>query len=397
MLLAAGSYMVRVSAPDIAELRHDGGYSGRYDLYAYTLNSAPEHADAALSVGDVIEDEALDPVGDVDTFILDGHRGDDVNIFLFGSDERWPQNMTLFLGYSDGRGGPLGLAYSAEQTKPAPSTGHIVLPEDGQYPVIIGPTNQGADGAESGPYRLVVQRVSRAVEQHVAEITVGDTVSDERLDDPDDVDEFTLSGVPGQLVAASVTADPSTMGVRLEAVDPTTRETLAFTTSTPDRATGVTAPFKLDASGAAAVRIYRATDVVPGDVGGYDFEVHSFNPEPEAVAAAIAIGDTVRGEAVERLGDVDEYTFSGAAGDKLVAYSSVVSSPDPEWPLKLEVLDGEREQVLVSMQIVAGIELGDVRSETFSISESGTYIVRVSGFDNEHGSGEYTFTLQPAP
>ena len=398
MLLAPGSYTVRVSAPDIAEQRQIGGYSGRYNLYGYKLDSAPEHASASVSVGDTIEGESLAPVGDVDTFILDGHRGDDVNIFLYGLEERWRQNMRLFLGYSDGRGGPLGLAYSAEDGEPAPSTGHIVLPGDGKFPVIVGPTNQGEDGAEYGPYRMVIQRVSRAVEHHVAGISVGDVVSDERLDDRDDVDEFALAGAPGQLVAASVSADPSTMGVRLEVVDPASREILAWSSSNPDRPIGVTDHFALSQSGRAAVRVYRATDVVDGPVGDYELEVHNFDPAPENVPAQIAIGDTISGERIDPLGDFDEYTFSGTVGDRLEIYFNPVDSLDHEWPLRVEVLQGESDRLLMSAlngQSSAG--LGTLHTEPFTLPVTGSYVVRVRGFDNEHGDGEYAVAVERAP
>ena len=396
-LLAPGRYTIRVGAPDVGGAQHTGGYAGRYNIFAYRIDGAPEHASAIVAVGDTIQEESLDPPGDFDNFVLQGHRGDDIDILVYGLDDSWVQNMTLSLGYSSGRTEPLGSAYWMAEGDDRHGTGHIVLAEDGNYPISVSGGGFRRDGGGASPYRVVVQRVSRAVEHHAAEISVGDVISDERLDDWNDLDEFTLTGAPGRLVAASVSADPSTMGVRLEMVDPATRETLALTTSTPDRPIGVTDAIAIPSSGTVAVRAYRAIQVVPGTVGGYELEVHSFDPAPESIAAVIAIGDTVRGEWIDPLGDIDEYTFSGTAGDVLMAYFDVVSSPDPEWPLKLEVLDSTSDQVLGSIAIPAGSELGDWHTGAFSLPVSGSYVVRVSGYDKEHGSGEYAFTVQRAP
>jgi hypothetical protein len=398
MPLAPGSYTIRVSAPNTNEARHTGGYTGRYNLYGYRIDGAPENANVIIAVGDTIEGESLDPPGDFDNFILQGHRGDDIDILVYGLDEGWQQYLELHLGYSSGRTEPLGMAYWLADGDERRGTDHLVLAEDGDYPLSISGRDFRRDGGGASPYRVVVQRVSRAVEHHSAAISVGDVVADERLDDWNDLDEFTVTGEPGQSVAASVSADPSTMGVRLEAVDPTTRETLAYTTSNPTRPTGVTEPFALDASGTAAIRIYRATDVVPGEVGAYAFDVHGFSAAPENTSAAIAIGDTVRGEWVDPLGDVDEYTFDGGAGDRLVVYFNPVSSPDPEWPLTLEVFEKESDQILGSIQIGAvGAELGDWHTEAFVLPEPGRYVVRVRGYDKELGSGQYAFTVQRAP
>lgn len=398
MLLDPGSYTVRVSAPDVGDYPHTGGYTGHYKLYAYRLSGEPENASEFVAVGDTIEEESLDPPGDYDNFILRGHRGDDIDILVYGLDDRWVQYMELQLGYSSGRTEPLGIAYWNAEGDQRQGTGHIVLAEDGDYPIRVSGSGVLRDAERASPYRVVVERVSRAVEHHSEGISVGDVVSDERLDDWDDLDEFTVTGEPGQLVAATVSADPSTMGVRLEAVDLATRETLAYTTSNPTRPTGVTVPFKLDASGAAAIRIYRATDVVPGEVGAYEFDVHGFDPAPENTSAAIAIGDTVRGEWVDPLGDVDEYMFDGFAGDHLIVYFNPTSSPDPTWPLVLEVFESGNDEILGSIAVGAtGAELGYWRTEEFALPESGRYVVRVRGYANELGSGEYDFTVQKAP
>jgi hypothetical protein len=306
--------------------------------------------------------------------------------------------MELHLGYSGGRTNPLGIAYWDAEGEWTHGTDHIVLPEDGDYPIDITGGNIRRDNEGAAPYRVIVQRVSRAVEHHsAAEIAVGDSVVDERLDDWNDLDEFTVAGAPGQLVSASVSAAPSTMGVRLEAVDPATRETLAYTSSNAMRPTGVTLPFALDSSGAAAIRIYRATDVIPGEVGPYVFAVHAFSAAPEKTSAAIAIGDTVRGESIDPTGDVDEYGFAGIAGDKLTVYFNPISSPDSASPLVLEVFRTGSDQILGSVQVGVGAELGYWRTGALSLPESGSYVVRVRGWDHEHGSGEYEFTVQRIP
>jgi hypothetical protein len=394
--LAPGSYTIQVSKPTGEGARHTGGYTGRYDLYLYRLDGAPEQASQVVAVGDTIEGESLDPPGDADNFILRGHRGDDVDIQLYGLDERWVQSMDLLLGYSGGRTDPLGIAYWEVEGDLSHGTDHVVLPADGDYPIKITGGNIRRDNDGAAPYRVIVHKVSRAVEHHAARISVGDSVTDERLDDWNDLDEFIVTGAPGQLVIASAREEPGTMGVRLEAVEPATRETLAFTSSNSYRPSGTTLPFALDSAGEAAVRLYRAIDVIPGEVGAYEFGVYVFSTAPENVSATIAIGDTVRGESIDRPGDVDEYIFDGAAGDTLSVYFNPISSPDHTMPLVLEVLGSESDDPLGSIQIGVGAELGDWQTGAFVLPESGSYIVRVRGFNYELGSGEYEFTLQRA-
>src|SRR5438093_357232 len=54
--------------------------------------------------------------------------------------------------------------------------------------------------------------------------------------------------------------------------------------------------------------------------GRYRVWLYPVNRVPESVASAIAVGDTVQGEAVEPPGDVDEFTFTGALGQQVAGF-----------------------------------------------------------------------------
>jgi hypothetical protein len=57
------------------------------------------------------------------------------------------------------------------------------------------------------------------------------------------------------------------------------------------------------------------------------------------VSAAITPGDTISGEAIDLPGDVDEFTFSGVAGEEFNTFFQAENG-SPETSLQLDVVDG---------------------------------------------------------
>ncbi|HEX6965580.1 MAG TPA: PPC domain-containing protein [Gemmatimonadaceae bacterium] len=396
-LLSAGTYTIRVQAPDCCGLRHTPGFAGAYQMYLYMLHDAPERIAPTVAVGDTITGETLDPVGDVDVFTFNGRRGDDLIFSLEGLDSRWAQNLKLFVPYPhDPR--PLAVAYSAPTGTPSMGSGHIVLPDSATYSIQIGPENNGVAISESGPYRAVVRRMSRATEHHDASIAVGDSVVGERLDGPDDLDEFTLTGAPNQEVAIYGSVDPSAEGLYLEAVDPVSRDLIssATTGTAADPTAFFTRPFHLSASGVAAVRFFKDLQTTLQPDGAYSFVVRPIDRAPESVSPSIAIGDTITGESIDPVGDIDEFTFAGTAGDSLIAYFALTPQAS-QLPLSLEVVVPGSGQVIALTTPPSASNLGAYHTFPFMLPATGSYLVRVYDHDGLGGYGSYQFTVQHAP
>src|SRR5690606_18529343 len=89
-------------------------------------------------------------------------------------------------------------------------TGRFTLSETGQYRLRVGPGNEGGVPAEKGPYAFTLSRAPVGPEHHPATLSIGDSVLNEQLDEPGDVDEFILRGAPGDEAVAYLTASPET-------------------------------------------------------------------------------------------------------------------------------------------------------------------------------------------
>jgi len=394
----AGTYTIRISVPDAL---HSGGYAGSYRLYLYPRRDAPEQASPNVFVGDTIF-ESLDPLGDRDIFTLHGNRLHDITIRFEGLESGWAQSMRLMAFTTTYTGAPLAIAYPPSEEGASGETGHIALPDSATVFFEIAPEDGGAGITGSGRYRVIIQRLSRAPEHHASQIAVGDTVVGEIFDGVDDVDDFTLTGTPNEEVVAFLTADAATGDAYMAILDTTTETTIKAVW-----AVGQTQPFgrfRLPASGVATVRLYKAVYGFPyGSMnpiqqpgGSYQFMVLAVNRAPEHRSAAITIGDTITGEDIAPVGDIDEYTFTGTAGDTLVVRFSPGLDSHPE--LGLDVIDLASGQLLTSYSTLdATSGLGTTGSVPFVLPATGSYLVRVRGDTDITGDGSYQFAVERVP
>jgi len=75
------------------------------------------------------------------------------------------------------------------------------------------------------------------------------------------------------------------------------------------------------------------------DTGAYRLFLYPIDRRPEHVSATITPGDTISGEQIDRPGDIDEFTFSGVAGEEFNTFFQAENG-SPETSLQLEVVDG---------------------------------------------------------
>jgi hypothetical protein len=144
-------------------------------------------------------------------------------------------------------------------------------------------------------------------------------VAGELIDRPGDLDEFTLAGVPGQLVNIELNASDTNPEVIALLTKPSTGSVLARATGGPPRK--CTGRLTLeDADYTVRVDANSANATNRDSHGAYTLRVVPIDPRPEGRSAEYLPGDTVSGEALAPFADIDEYTFTLADSTRLRIY-----------------------------------------------------------------------------
>lgn len=392
--LPAGEYRLRIAAT-AARVQ---SFHGSYRIHLYESRATPELAPSLVAIGDTVT-ETLDPLGDVDTFIFEGTRGTYLDVLFQGLGTESGGGYALGVA-PEGRLGTLGQTSSATWSPSLGErrTGRFTLPETGRYEIRIGAMNVGRIPMERGPYRFALVELSANPETHASVLATGETVDDEQLDSPGDVDEFSLRGSPGEEVVLFLTAGAATQGVQVDVIDALTSDSIA---STPSYiATESTGRIVLPASGEVHVRVsepeYRVGRYTL--VGGYRLDIVRIDRAPEVAAAAIALGDTVEGEAIDPHGDIDEFRVAGAAGQRVMLLFQTPNGVDGYDGLIVEIIEPGSGRVVTSAwsNNPTG-ELGSIASPAATLAVDGEHLVRVRGVDDRRGRAPYRFTVRVVP
>ncbi len=361
-------YQLRVST-------FPAGASARFRFMVYAINTAPENVPARFAIGDTVSGETIDPIVDGDRFFAYGAAGQEVVLVMetLGPPGSGSVSLTVvdtvaptLLGYVFGDAG-----------KPTLTTGRLRLPRSQDYLFSAWSVTSNVYPRYRGPYRFWSYLVNRAPEHRAAAIPLGAEVRGETIDRAGDVDEFTFSAAAGAEYNAFVQAPRA---VQLDVVGPS-GQVLATTTSS-DADTGLfthaTGRFQVPAAGTYIVRVAGTAPSQIADTGAYRLFLYPIDRRPEHVTPTITAGDTISGESIDVPGDIDEFTFSGVAGDEFNAFLQAQSG-SPETQLQLDVVDGGRT-VLRSTQSV-GTDTSLLRQPTgrFALPSTGTYRLRVSG------------------
>lgn len=363
-----GVYRLRVSAfPGVA--------SARFRFMVYEINTAPEEVPARFAIGDTVAGETIDPIVDGDRFFAHGTAGQDVVLVMetLGPQGSGSVSLTVLdtvaptlLGYVFGDAGT-----------PTLTTGRLRLPASQDYLFSVLSVASNVYPRYRGPYRFWSYLIDRGPEHRPAAMPLAAEVRGEKIDRAGDVDEFTFAAAAGAEFNAFVQAPRA---VRLE-VAPVTGPVLAIATSSEsDTAlfTHATGRFQVPAGGKFVVRVSGTAPSQIADTGAYRLFLYPIDRHPEHVSAAITPGDTISGEAIDLPGDVDEFTFSGVAGEEFNTFFQAENG-SPETSLQLDVVDGAGT-VLRTVQSV-GTDTSLLRQVTgrFALPGTGTYRLRVSG------------------
>jgi hypothetical protein len=172
------------------------------------------------------------------------------------------------------------------------------------------------NGDGPGDYEIRVAESSRAPEHVPAKITVGQIVTGEDLDHPQDVDSFTVTVQQRELLhmyLRKTTHDSAT--VRAYLITPGDPLFLdANVGAAPgDTVLGATASerFWLDPGVQHTILVFSSTsDTLKA---GYELELERIDTLPEMAPVALVVGDTVH-ESIDYLGDIDDFTLAGPPG-----------------------------------------------------------------------------------
>lgn len=400
--LGPGSYIVRVwtSAYEYDQSR----FRGRYRVWLYRFGFGPEVARDTFAIGDTVSGEVLEPWGDIDEFHFYGVRGQHVNIMAQGLG----QTSTAWFEFSVIP--PLGsrayMLFMNASTSGAAledlQTRRVDLPGTGWYTVaVVG----GSGSFEArGAYRFTVLPIDPGPEHVGATLNPGDSVTAEPIDEPGDWDEFTLVGLPGETMSILFDGDVYT-GLSLVVQDPATGDTLAWQ---PHQFRRIVGPFQIPASGQAQIFVaqyagftrfcYSSTCNVFSYAGPYRFRVLAVNRAPEFAPAAIAVGDTVRGETISPLGDIDEFTATGTPGEQVTLLSRLTTFSAADSAIVVEAFDPATGMEVGGNSATWGDTFWTVG--TFTVPSSGTFRVRARVY-GEWGYGvglsSYEFALKRGP
>src|SRR6266568_3676275 len=382
---AAGVYLLSVST-------FPAGASARFRFMVYEINTAPEKVPARFAIGDTVAGETIDPIVDGDRFFAHGTAGQDVVLVMetMGPQGSGSVSLTVvdtvaptLLGYVFGDAGT-----------PTLTTGRLRLPASQDYLFSVWSVTSNVYPRYRGPYRFWSYLINRGPEHRSAAIPAGSEVRGEKIDRAGDVDEFTFAAAAGAEYNAFVQAPRA---VRLE-VAPVTGPILAIATSSEsDTAlfTHATGRFQVPASGTYVVRVAGTAPSQIADTGAYRLFLYPIDRRPEHVSAAITPGDTISGERIDLPGDIDEFTFSGVAGEEFNTFFQAENG-SPETSLQLDVVDGAGT-VLRTVQSV-GTDTSLLRQVTgrFALPGTGTYRLRVSGvpsYPSDLNRGPYRLFL----
>jgi len=376
-----GVYRLRVS-PFLAAA------TSRFRLMVYEINTAPEKVPARFALGDTVPGETIDPIVDGDRFFAHGSAGQEVVLVMetLGPQGSGSVSLTVvdtvaptLLGYVFGDAGT-----------PTLTTGRLRFPASRDYLFSVWSVTSNVYPRYRGPYRFWSYVINRAPEHRPAAMPLAAEVRGETIDRAGDVDEFTFAAAAGAEYNAFVQAPRA---VRLE-VAPVTGPVLAIATSSEsDTAlfTHATGRFQVPTAGTYMVRVAGTAPSQIADTGAYRLFLYPIDRRPEHVSATITPGDTISGEQIDRPGDIDEFTFSGVAGEEFNTFFQAENG-SPETSLQLEVVDGAGT-VLRTVQSV-GTDTRLLRQVTgrFALPGTGTYRLRVSGvtpyypYDRNYGA-----------
>jgi hypothetical protein len=339
-----------------------------------------------IAVGQVYAGN-LASAAQADTFLVSSAAAGDAALFL----QALGGSVQAVIALEGGSALATVVAPAAGREEPS---GVVQLAAGATYRVVV----TAASGSSGGGSRARVGLRGTAPERAPATLTPGAVVEGERLESPTDVDDFTFTGAAGDVYIAYVQAGPGA-GVLRASVSQGAGASLAHADSR-----GGDAELEAQATGRIALTVpgeYRVrVSAGVGDeayLGDYRLQLRKVSTAPESRVGVIVAGDTVP-EAIDYVGDVDEFVLSGTAGDSY----NVFFAADPATVRGSLVLDAESELAARQRAVSDGGQVLLLNATgPITLRADGRYVLRVFGGSDRglHRGGYrlFVYRIDPRP
>lgn len=373
-------------------------YRGPYRFQLRSITTVPEHHAATIAVGDTVAGESIDYVADVDAFTLSGAPGQECVVFLQGLTGNAASRFVLNVLDSSGaittntQSGGSDAALLGQMTARFrfPATGPAVM-----HLRVSGSSDQAL--ADRGAYRFWVYPIDRHPETAADTLALGDSILNEPINVPGDVDEFHVKIPDSTALNIVVRSGPTSTGGALQAtlLDSTGRIVVGLL---PLSAGDISQSGAFEIGpGSYTLRVSGFSAYDDGRSpfqGSYQVWVYAFRFAPETAPDTIAIGDTVATETLHPPGDVDEYHFFGTQGQHINVALAGQGAVGGTISLELDPIP------FFFQSPTAGDSLGGNRSTRIDLQETGWYQIRIGG-DGPPGApltdaGPYQFAVTAA-
>lgn len=371
-----------------------------FRMFLYRIDPAPEHRPATFAPGDTVTGEPLENSADVDEFLLPAQAGAELITYFQGDDSLAVGAVGLTVLRPDGTDLASVVNDTGTTDIEARATGRFLIPADGTYRLAVrGGIAYGGPRPSVGGYRFQVLAVNRAPETGPSAVGVGDTTTG-AIEHQGDVDEFTITGTPGQEFNVFFQSLGGVLDAVLEGEVIPPNGVLAMESSGQDTSLYAVASrtVALPATGAVTLRVLGRDDRYELDRGSYRFYPYPINRAPESGPAALTLGDSADGT-LELPGDVDEFQLT-VPSTQLANF--LLQSPTGRGTITLTRLD-VTGAIFIGEQTLfggtGGVPIG-TGTGPFQLAQS-VYRLRVgSGSDPDAFRGPYriaTYVIHPAP
>ncbi len=297
-----------------------GPANGRFRMVVFGVNPGPETAPRVFSAGDTLTGESFAHPGDIDTYELQAPPGATMALLLHFREYFLLAIKGVTVGYD------LGGRYSPDSAPDAllrRRSDHFIMPASGKVTVEVRPQF----GPVGGPYRIWAYQVNRGPEHVAATLAIGDTLRGEVLENIADIDEFTIPlSTSRELIAylgnpGPGLSQPVALGITGAGINGSfTVNSAEDSAGLEDRNSGI---FQPPTPGTLKLTLFtNQLGALTGPAAAlrYAAQVREIVRAPEHVPVMLTPGDTLVGEAIDYVGDIDEFLLPVTAGQKLDAF-----------------------------------------------------------------------------
>jgi hypothetical protein len=382
--ITGGEYRIIVRP----SLTNEFGLKAPYRIWVNKLDRAPESAPATLLPGNAIISESIDVPNDVDEFIIDLPSRRYLLIESFTD----PAQPELSVELTD-RVNPVSVAPASEdvreiaaQVSGATSTltrhrSSSAFPaRAGTYKLVIDGANHGPIGYV-GPYAFRVAVIDTTPESVSPILTIGQIVTGESIDRNGDIDVFRFHAEKGDVLRVHFASLATSGAGELLAsmLDPLAPPNIGEWIHTwwipvhPADSVGIPPPVWIRRTGWYYIDV-RGNEEGSNtlEAGPYSLGVLRMPTAPESAASALQAGVEVQ-EALDYLGDIDEFTFAAAPGLRFTVSGTLEGeTPDTygQRMIVIDVIDAAADTLIAWTMLHGG-------TVTPTMPPSGQIIVRI--------------------